>query len=141
MANYHLAILAKRYLQAILSGQKTVESRFTRTRRAPFGRISPEDKIFLKLVSGPVCATAAVSKVKFFENLTHGQIIKIKKQYNNYICGSDNYWQSIRNCRFGCLIWLKDVQEINPMRINKRDWRAWAVLTEKEDFGLLKIGV
>jgi hypothetical protein len=24
------------------------------------------------------------------------------------------------------------------VRINKKDWRAWVVLTEKEDFGLLK---
>jgi len=25
------------------------------------------------------------------------------------------------------------------VRINKKDWRAWVVLTEKENFGLLKI--
>jgi hypothetical protein len=36
------------------------------------------------------------------------------------------------------LVWLEDVKSIKPVRINKKDWRAWVVLTEKEEFGLLK---
>jgi len=36
------------------------------------------------------------------------------------------------------LVWLKDVRTIEPVRIHKKDWRAWVVLTEKENFGLLK---
>jgi hypothetical protein len=41
--------------------------------------------------------------------------------------------------RFGFLAWLTDVKPIEPVRIHKKDWRAWVVLTEKENFGLLKI--
>lgn len=139
MANYHLVILKKPYLDAILAGHKQIESRFTRTKRPAFGRVLAGDKLFLKLSSGPVCATAIVAAVKNFENLTPGHMIEIKQRYNHYIKGSDEYWAGKTNCRFGFLVWLRDVKPIEPVRINKKDWRAWVVLTEKEDFGLLKI--
>lgn len=138
MVNYHLVILQKPYLDAILGGQKRIESRFTRTKHYAFGRVRPGDKLFLKESSGLVCATAIVAAVKNFENLTPKQIIEIKQQYNHYIIGSDEYWRNKSNCRFGFLVWLKDVQSVGPVRICKKDWRAWVVLTDKENFGLLK---
>lgn len=140
MANCHLVILKKPYLDAILAGSKTIESRFTKTKRSYFGRVLPGDKLFLKESSGPVCATAKVAAVKNFENLTPQQIIEIKQQYNHYIKGSEEYWRSKADCRFGVLVWLKDVEPIEPVRIRKKDWRAWVVLTVKENFGLLKNG-
>ena len=133
----HLVILKKRYLDAILDGRKKIESRFMQTKRHGFGRVLPGDKLFLKVSSGEVCATATAAAVKNFENLTPEGVIKIKRQYNHHIIGGDEYWQSKRDCRFGFLVWLKDVKTIEPMRINKKDWRAWVVLTEKENFGLL----
>ncbi len=141
MVNYHLAILKKPYLEAILAGRKQIESRFTRTKRAYFGRVLPGDKLFLKESSGPVCATATAAAVKNFQNLTPGQIIELKEKYNRQICGSDEYWQSKADCKFGLLVWLKDIRAIEPVRIGKKDWRAWVVLTEKENFGLLKSGI
>jgi ASC-1-like (ASCH) protein len=141
MINYHLVILKKPYLDAILEGQKQIESRFTRTKSYAFGRVLPGDKLFLKVSSGPVCATAAVAAVKNFQNLTPKQIIEIKQQYNHYILGGEEYWRSKMNCRFGFLAWLKDARAIKPVRIHKKDWRAWVVLTEKENFGLLKMGL
>ena len=140
MANYHLVILKKAYLDAILEGRKKIESRFTRTRHHGFGRVGAGDKLFLKLSSGPVCATATVAAVKNFENLRQEQIVQLKQQYNQDICADDEYWCNKINCKFGFLVWLKDVKPIEPVRICKRDWRAWVVLSEKEDFGLLKTG-
>jgi len=138
MANYHLVILKKPYLEAILAGRKIVESRFTKTKRYAFGRVLPGDKLFLKLSSGPVCAMATAAAVKNFENLTSKQISEIKQQYNHHIQGTDEYWRSRANCKFGFLVRLKYVEAIEPVRIHKKDWRAWVVLTEKENFGLLK---
>jgi ASC-1-like (ASCH) protein len=139
MVNYHLAILKKPYLDAILDGRKTIESRFSSTRRYAFGLVLPGDRIFLKESSGPVCATATAAAVKNFADLTPAKIVTIRQRYNQYIIGSDEYWQSKVNCKFGFLVWLEDVKSIEPVRIYKKDWRGWVVLTEKENFGLLKI--
>jgi len=138
MANYHLAILKKPYLQAILSGRKRIESRFTRIRREPFGMISAGDTIFLKQSSGPVCGMASVRTVMSFEHLTPREILQIKQRYNHEIGGDEEFWESKFDCRFGVLIWLAQVRDIKPVRIGKKDLRGWVVLTEKENFGLLE---
>lgn len=138
MSNFHLVVLKKPYLDAILAGRKRIESRFTKAKHYAFGRVLPGDKLFLKISSGPVCATAIVAEVKNFENLNPTRIAEIKKQYNPYIGGDEKYWQSRSNCSFGFLVRMEDVMPIEPMRIYKKDWRAWVVLTEKENFGLLK---
>jgi ASC-1-like (ASCH) protein len=134
----HLAILKKPYLDAIIEGRKTIESRFTRTRHPPFSQIAAGDRLFLKLSSGPVCAVAKVQAVRQFENLTPGKIQQLKTQHNSLILGENEYWESKRDCKYGVLIRLADVRHIKPVFINKHYWRAWVVLTEKENFGLLK---
>ena len=138
MANYHLVILKKSYLDMILEGRKRIELRLYKTRHPAFGRVFAGDKLFLKISSGPVCATATVEAVKNFGNLTPGRILDLKKRYNHDIGGSDEHWQSKMDCKYCVLVWLKDVKTIEPVRISKKDWRAWVILTEKNDFGLLK---
>ena len=86
-----------------------------------------------------MCATATAAAVKSFENLTPQKIADTKDKYNHLICGGDEYWDSRVDCAYGVLVWLKDVCAIEPVRIDKKDWRAWVVLTEKKDFGLLKM--
>ena len=135
---HHLVILREPYLDAILAGRKTIESRLTVTRRAYWGRVLYGDKLFLKQSSGPVCATAKVLKARYYENLTPRQIEQIKNQYNNRILGADEYWHSKSGCRYGVLVWIGQVKHIKPIWIEKRDWRAWVVLSEKENFGLLR---
>jgi ASC-1-like (ASCH) protein len=138
MANYHLVILKKPYLDMILEGRKRIELRLYKTKHPAFGRVFAGDKLFLKVSSGSVCAIATVEKVKTFENLTPERILDLKQQYNHDIGGGDEHWQSKMNSKYCLLVWLKDVKTIEPVQIHKKDWRAWVVLTEKENFGLLK---
>jgi ASC-1-like (ASCH) protein len=135
--NYHLAILKKQYLCAILAGHKTIESRLYQTRQKWLRQVCEGDKIFLKATSGPVMATAMAKKVKYFENLTAEQIAEMQKQYNRQILGDEQYWRGKMNSKFGILVWLKDVRPIPHQFIKKLDWRAWVVLTTKENFGLI----
>lgn len=138
MINYHLVILKKPHLDAILSGRKTIESRFMRTKHTPFEQVSSGDKLFFKLSGGPVCATATAAAVKTFGNLSAMEIFRIKDEYNHNIDGNEVYWQSKMDCKFGLLVWLSDVRAIEPVETGKKDWRGWVVLTEKEHFSLLK---
>ncbi len=36
------------------------------------------------------------------------------------------------------ILWLKEVQPIKPLQIDKSDWRGWVVLNKQKDFGLLQ---
>ena len=136
MINSHLVILKKPYLDAILAGRKTIESRLTKTNRPPIGKIAPGDKLFFKISSGAVSATGRVKKIQQFDNLTPSKIDKIKLTYNDKILGSDEYWAQKSDCKYGVLVWFEKIKTIPPVRINKKDWRGWVVLTSQENFGL-----
>ncbi|MHC4425159.1 MAG: hypothetical protein ACYSYV_03575 [Planctomycetota bacterium] len=123
-----------------MEGRKLIELRLYKTRRGVFGRVWAGDKLFLKVSSGPVCAMATAEAVKNFENLTPEKILELKRLYNRSIGGPDEHWQSKIDCKFGFMVWLKDVRAVEPVRIRKKDWRAWVVLTENNDFGLLRMG-
>ncbi|MHC4203381.1 MAG: ASCH domain-containing protein [Planctomycetota bacterium] len=138
MSNYHLVILKKPYLDMILEGRKRIELRLYKTKHPAFGRVFTGDKLFLKISSGPVCATVTVEKVKTFENLTPRRILDLKRRYNHDIGGGDGHWQSKIDSKYCLLVWFKDVKPIEPVRIRKKDWRAWVVLTKEKDFGLLE---
>ncbi len=135
--NYHLVILKKPYLDLILSGHKTIESRLTKAKTHAFGRVFPGDKLFLKISAGPVCATATAAEVKYYPSLTPADIAEIKRRYGQDIGGTDALWERMMDRTCGFLVWLTDVQPIEPVRIEKKDWRAWVVLTPEKNFGLL----
>lgn len=137
MKRNHLVILKKQYLDLILSGTKTIESRLLKTKHPPLGQINPGDKLFLKQSSGPVCATARVKSVKTFENLTPQKISELKNLYNDKVLGADVYWEMKSDCKFAIFAWLENVEDMPPVYINKKDWRAWVVLTETQNFDLL----
>ncbi len=137
MANSHLVVLKRPYLGEILAGRKTVESRFMKTERAPFGKIATGDRLFFKASSGPVRATGRAGKVMDFENLTPKRIERFNRTYNDRIVGSEEYWAEKSGSKCGVLVWLEEVKAIEPVRIDKKDWRAWVVLTAEKDFGLL----
>ncbi len=137
MPNFHLVILKKEYLDKILDGSKTVELRLTKTAVPPFGCAAAGDILFLKESSGPVCAVAQVSAVKQVSSLNPSKIAQLKNQYNDLVCGEDDYWQFKSDSQFAVLLWLKNVKSIEPVRIYKKDWRAWVLLKKPNDYGLI----
>jgi hypothetical protein len=137
MSNFHLVILKKYYLDKILNGSKRIELRLTRSKCPPFDSVCAGDKLFLKESSGPVCAVAQVSAVKQLSNLTPAEISALKAKYNHLILGAESFWKAKSDSKFATILWLKSVRSIKPIRIYKKDWRAWVVLKKPNDFGLL----
>jgi ASC-1-like (ASCH) protein len=137
MPNSHLAILKKYYLDKILYGSKQIELRLTKSAVPPFGHVSVGDTLFFKESSGPVYAVAQVAAVKQLRNLTSAKISDLKTKYNHLILGNDEFWKLKSDCKFAVLLWLNNVRTIKPIRIYKKDWRAWVVLKKPNDFGLL----
>jgi hypothetical protein len=56
----HLAVFIEPYLQFILDGQKTVESRFSANRSAPYQQVGKGDVVLLKRTGGPVMGVGSV---------------------------------------------------------------------------------
>src|SRR5688572_27369686 len=104
----HIAVLLKPYLDLILRGRKTIESRLTHQARDPYERIEPGECIYFKISAGPYGATATAEHVIFEDNLTPKRISEIRRDYNDRICGDAAFWNWKRTSRFATLIWLKD---------------------------------
>ena len=123
----HLAILKKKYLDLILSGQKKIECRLTKIACPPFEQVAPNDQIQLKESSGPLRAQAVVKKVRYLRNLTPADLDQLRRDYNDLILGNDQFWTTKKNSRYCSLIWLKNVQAIPPTRIKRTGLQAWIV--------------
>ncbi len=61
----HLAVMLEPWLSLVLSGRKTVESRFGKHPVPPYGTVTPGDIIVFKRSSGPVLALALAVGVRY----------------------------------------------------------------------------
>lgn len=133
----HLVVVGKKYLESILRGEKKIECRLMSWRCAPYGRVERGDKLFFKVVSGPVRAVAKVADVRKWDNLTTKDVRKLRSQYNQEILGTEEYWRRKMKAKYAVLIWLTKVEEIVSCTIKKRDRSAWVILSKEKSYGLL----
>jgi hypothetical protein len=125
----HIAILSHRsVLDKILSGQKTIESRFSRLKSLPFGQIRQYDVIYFKLSGGPVLGKARVSKVEEYENLTPGQVNELAKRYQRELAISEDFLVRKLESKFATLIFLEHVEECEPWNYKQEGRAGWIVL-------------
>jgi hypothetical protein len=125
----HLAVMVEPYLTRVLSGEKTIESRFARVRAAPYGQIAPGDLIWLKRAGGPIMGSARVAEVHQYAGLTPERVDMLLARWGAALRLEAAFIARIRGCRYATLIWLGDVRALPaPIRYERRDRRGWVVL-------------
>ncbi|MEK6889043.1 MAG: ASCH domain-containing protein [Nanoarchaeota archaeon] len=117
----HIAILSKqsKLLDKILSGKKTIESRWSKHKIAPFGRISAGDTIYLRETGSPVVGKARAGRVEFYQDLTDERIEKLLKQYGTQLGVGIEYAKQLRGRLYCTLIHLTNIERITPFKVNK----------------------
>ncbi len=135
----HIAIMKKSWglIPKILSGKKTIESRWYKNRIAPWNRISDGDTVYFKDSGEPVSAVAKVSKVLQFSNLDEKHFSEIMAKYADDICLKtrefNEYYQSKNYC---ILIFLTNPQKLEkPFGIDKTGYgisSAWMCVEDVE---------
>lgn len=123
----HMAIMTEPYLSWILEGKKTIESRFSQKRIAPFQKVDEKDIILLKKSGGDIAGVFEAGVVSCFEGLDPQGILTIRNQYNDKICGSDAFWQSRQICRYATLIEVNLLFVLEPIRIKGKNRQSWIV--------------
>ena len=127
----HVAILKRRYVEAILAGTKTVESRLSKVRCAPHGQVVPGERLFMKVSGGPFLATAIAGPVLDLEDQTPGDIDRLSREWNDRVGGDAAYWESKRASPFVTMVELTHVEplDVGP-RYRPAYMRAWYVLPD-----------
>jgi hypothetical protein len=127
----HLAVLVEPYLQFILDRTKTVESRFSRRRCPPFGRVSEGDVILLKRAAGPVIGLCTVSDVWSY-HLDPRTLTEIRDRFGAAIQPQSGFWEDRREAAFATLMRIEGARTMPDIRVPKRDRRGWVVLRDQQ---------
>lgn len=138
--SFHLAIFVEPYLQYILDGKKTVESRFSVHRIPPFGHVQRNDVLLLKRSGGPITGLCQAGEVWYYE-LDPRSWKHIRQEFTQMLCAQDpEFWTAREHATFATLISLKNVRLIDPIKYLKQDRRGWVVLTERHSQLQLPLG-
>ena len=140
----HLAVLVEPYLRYILEGKKTVESRFSERRIAPYGNVQRHDVILLKRSGGPILGLCQVSN-RWYYQLDPKSWNEIRTEFSQMLCAQDpEFWRQRERAEFATLMSLRNVLKIRPINYSKNDRRGWVVLnpgreqTNENNFNLFR---
>jgi hypothetical protein len=118
------------FLTYILSGEKTIESRFSKHAIAPFERVAIDDLVLLK--AGPVVASFRVSSTCFMALGHPDGLARVRATYGRAICAEDDEFWSVRaGKRYATLLGIADVRKLPPVNVPKSDRRGWVILRPK----------
>ena len=141
----HVAIMRKSWglTQKILTGEKKIESRWYKTKHAPWDKIKASETIYFKDSGEPVTIRATVSKVLQFSDLTPDKVNNLLGKYGKedgiQAKELSKYYQMFKDKKYCLLIYLKDAMKIKPFSINKRGFGAMAAWISVEDVNSIKV--
>ncbi len=126
----HLAIFKGEGAEKILSGKKTVESRFSKRKDPPYGAISAGDLVYIKPSGKDIIGQFRVKKVIFFDGLEIADIGEIREKYGKELAIDESYWKGKEEARYATLIFIAASSRFltSPVNIPKKDLRGWVVL-------------
>ncbi|HBC45281.1 TPA: hypothetical protein DCZ81_03885 [Candidatus Collierbacteria bacterium] len=128
----HVAIMNKKFgdlIAKILSGEKKIESRWSKNKIAPWNRVKRGDRIYFKDSGGPVIAVAEIEKVRQFE----------KKDFDKAreLFSVPDAWTKGKN--YCVLMWLKNPKKIRSFKINKFGFGSVAAWLRTGDIEKIKV--
>lgn len=121
----HIAVMVEPFLSLVFEGRKTVESRFSHHRIAPYRQVQPQDIVLMK--AGPIVGCFTVAWVSDID-LTQTPIQHIATTYGSGICGDADFWRQKADKRYATLLGITSVRRLSPLSISKADRRAWLTL-------------
>lgn len=128
----HLGIFSEPYLTYMLEGKKTIESRFSKNKIAPYKQITNDDIVIIKKSSGDVLGYFTIKDVLFFD-LNIISIDEIILKYNNELCVDEAFWSSKKNSKYATLIMIDKLFKLKPFHISKKGMQTWVILSGGKD--------
>ena len=129
----HLAVLLEPYLGFILDGSKTVESRFSKNRIAPFKSVEQGDVVLLKKSSERAISGVCLVHRVWFYQLDPDTWGEIRDVFTSALRAEDpSFWEQRKAAQFATLMRISEVKALPPIEVPKRDRRGWVVLRSRQ---------
>lgn len=135
----HIAIMKKswKFTDKILSGEKTIESRWYTAKYTPWDRIHSGDAVFFKDSGEPVTVQAEVVDVEQISELDKEGIKNILEKYWECLGiekkNIPKFYEQFKDKKYCILIHLKNPRKIEPFDIDKTGYvimSAWIVVED-----------
>ncbi len=125
----HLAILKSEAIEAMFSGRKRIEGRFSKIKIDPFGKVAAGDVVLLKVPGEKIVGQFIVDRVFYFDHPRVEEVELIKKTYGDDLGVPVGFWNEHEKVNFVTLMFIKSATKfiIAPV-IKKKDLRPWVVL-------------
>lgn len=105
----HVLVVSPAYAELIVAGVKTLESRLSRTRREPFGRVEPGDVLHIR-AGGRYVAVARAGRVECEEGLTPALVRELRDRVEARVLGGRDYWSERLAARYATIVELTCVR-------------------------------
>lgn len=139
----HVAILNPKMAKVddVLSGYKTIESRWYKNKTTPWDKIAVGDIVYFKKIGGKISARAEVQNVLQFSNYSKNEIENIYDKYAgkgkiNFKTSKEDLVKYAMNKKYIILIFLTNIKSIEPFDINKTGFgisSAWMCVKSIND--------
>ncbi len=103
----------------ILAGEKTIESRWSKTKRAPWNKVRIGETIYFKNSGEPVTAMARVAKVFQFADLTPQKVKEVLEKFGPEIGVDNSFYKTVRDKKYCLLIFLERPRRVPPFSVSK----------------------
>lgn len=121
----HMALMVEPYLSYILSGEKTIESRFSMKKISPWHRVAKGDAIILKRSGGAIVGIFEASEVQFLQIESEDDLPKIRRQFNKQLCIEDDFWNQKKNSKYATLISISNLCTFLPIPLHSKNRQSW----------------
>lgn len=138
----HVAIMRRKwkFVEKILSGEKTIESRWYMKRSVPWEKITAGDTVYFKETGGLVTAKASVQKVVVYEELSPKKVSEILVRYSLKIGipakDQPAFLKMFRDKKYCLLMFLTGPKPVKPFAIDKKGFgamNAWITVPHVRD--------
>ena len=121
----------KNRIQYMISGTKTIESRITKNKCIPYGKVEKDDLVLLKQTGGPVLAVFSVNKVYSYETRFFS-LDEIRKTYQKQLCIHDDWWERKKDAGYATLLEIREIAALKPISLSLyKNRQSWIILRER----------
>ncbi len=142
---HHLAIMRKSWglLPKILTGEKTIESRWYKNKYSPWDKINKGDIVYFKNSGEPVTVKTEVFDILQHAGLKPEMVREILQEYGAKnglgINEIDKYYEMFKEKNYCLLIFLKNPEKIEPFEIDKSGFGAMSAWIMVDDISQIRI--
>lgn len=122
----HVCIMREPYLGMLFDGTKTIESRFSKNRIAPYEAVNSGDVVLLKRAGGKIHGYFIAGSITYSDD---GQLWHIRKKHEAAICGTSEFWEKQAGRKYATLITVAEIHRVaKKIPFYKTDMRGWVVI-------------